>query len=579
MTVQTFPSRETLRRLPFTLADVAILLGVLGLITLVTSVGSGMLVSFRPPEVVPSISLDPANLPYYLLRSTLRMFIAMLFSLVFTFVVGSLAARSPYAERVIIPALDVLQSVPVLGFLSATVSLFIALFPGSLLGLEAASIFAIFTGQVWNMTFAFYHALRSIPRDLDEAARLYRFSPWQRFWKVSVPFSMINLVWNTMMSFGGGWFFVSASEAITVLSNDYTLPGIGAYVAEAVRQQNLQAILYAVLAMAAMIILLDQLLWRPLVAWADKFKFEATAAAEQPRSWFYDFLRTSKLMRRVGMALGSMSDRLQRVPRPAGVLQIRSHEPLSPSSQRAIEHIFNAGLTLAAVVAGISVGGFVVSEVPIAEIAQAFSLGAITLLRVFLLVIVTSAVFVPIGVAIGFSPRIVRFAQPVVQFMASFPSTFLFPLATLVFLALNISPEVGATVLMSLGAQWYVLFNVIAGAQAVPTELREMGKVMRLNRRQTWLRLILPGIFPAWVTGALTAYGGAFNASIVAEVIEWGDITLTATGIGEYITRATTAGDWPRIVLGVSVMTLYVVVINRLLWRRLYALAERRFSF
>lgn len=302
MRAQTFPSREALRRLPFTLADVALLLGVLALIALVVWVGQGMFVAFQPPAVLPSVSLDPIHLPYYLLRSTLRMFIALFFSFVFTFVVGWVAARNPYAERVIIPALDVLQSVPVLGFLAATVTFFIALFPGSLLGLEAAAIFAIFTGQVWNMTFSFYYAVRSLPRDLDEAARIYRLSLWQRFWKVAVPYSMIGLLWNAMMSFGGGWFFVSASEAITVLNNDYTLPGIGAYVAEAVRQQDVRAIVFAVIAMALMIVVVDQLLWRPLLAWADKFKFEATAADEAPRSWLYDFLRTSTLPQRLASA-------------------------------------------------------------------------------------------------------------------------------------------------------------------------------------------------------------------------------------------------------------------------------------
>ncbi|MCS7324586.1 MAG: ABC transporter permease subunit [Anaerolineae bacterium] len=579
MQLQTFPSREALRRLPFTVADVALLVGVLALLAIVVWVGQGMFVAFRPPDVLPSISLDPIHLPYYLLRSTLRMFIALFFSFVFTFVVGGLAARNPYAERILIPALDVLQSVPVLGFLSATVTLFIALFPGSLLGLEAASIFAIFTGQVWNMTFSFYYSLRSLPRDLDEAARLYRLSPWQRFWKVAVPYSMIGLLWNAMMSFGGGWFFVSASEAITVLNNDYTLPGIGAYVAEAVRQQDLRAIGFAVLAMALMIIVVDQLLWRPLVAWADKFKFEATAADEAPRSWLYDFLRTSTLPRRLSTALKSVRAQLPRPP--LAFLQYASPPPrrLGLHTQRLLDRAFNVALLTVTIAAGIGLGAFVLQGVPLGEVLHAFGLGALTLLRVFVIVVGVSLVFVPIGVAIGFNPRLARFAQPVVQFLASFPSTFLFPLATLLFLAINLSLEIGAILLMSLGAQWYVLFNVIAGARAVPTELREMARVFRLRKWQLWRRLILPAIFPAWVTGALTAYGGAFNASIVAEVVSWGDHTLVASGIGAYIERATTTGDWHRIVLGVVVMTLYVVVINRLLWRRLYALAERKYTF
>lgn len=580
MRAQTFPSREALRRLPFTLADVALLLGVLALIALVVWVGQGMFVAFQPPAVLPSVSLDPIHLPYYLLRSTLRMFIALFFSFVFTFVVGWVAARNPYAERVIIPALDVLQSVPVLGFLAATVTFFIALFPGSLLGLEAAAIFAIFTGQVWNMTFSFYYAVRSLPRDLDEAARIYRLSLWQRFWKVAVPYSMIGLLWNAMMSFGGGWFFVSASEAITVLNNDYTLPGIGAYVAEAVRQQDVRAIVFAVIAMALMIVVVDQLLWRPLLAWADKFKFEATAADEAPRSWLYDFLRTSTLPQRLASAWRRARAQGPRLPQPrARLAERRSAPALSLRAQQRLEHAFNLALLLSALLAGGGLARFVLQDVSLGEVLHVFALGAVTLLRVFVIVVGVSIVFVPIGVAIGFNPRLARFAQPLVQFFAAFPATFLFPLVTLLFLALDLSVEIGAVFLMALGAQWYVLFNVIAGARAVPTELREMARIFRLRGWCLWRRVILPAIFPAWVTGALTAYGGAFNASIVAEVVRWGDRTLTATGLGAYIEHATTSGDWHRIVLGVAVMTLYVVVINRALWRRLYALAERQYTF
>lgn len=580
MRAQTFPSREALRRLPFTLADVALLLGVLALIALVVWVGQGMFVAFQPPAVLPSVSLDPIHLPYYLLRSTLRMFIALFFSFVFTFVVGWVAARNPYAERVIIPALDVLQSVPVLGFLAATVTFFIALFPGSLLGLEAAAIFAIFTGQVWNMTFSFYYAVRSLPRDLDEAARIYRLSLWQRFWKVAVPYSMIGLLWNAMMSFGGGWFFVSASEAITVLNNDYTLPGIGAYVAEAVRQQDVRAIVFAVIAMALMIVVVDQLLWRPLLAWADKFKFEATAADEAPRSWLYDFLRTSTLPQRLASAWRRARAQGPRLPQPrARLAERRSAPALSLRAQQRLEHAFNLALLLSALLAGGGLARFVLQDVSLGEVLHVFALGAVTLLRVFVIVVGVSIVFVPIGVAIGFNPRLARFAQPLVQFFAAFPATFLFPLVTLLFLALDLSVEIGAVFLMALGAQWYVLFNVIAGARAVPTELREMARIFRLRGWCLWRRVILPAIFPAWVTGALTAYGGAFNASIVAELVRWGDRTLTATGLGAYIEHATTSGDWHRIVLGVAVMTLYVVVINRALWRRLYALAERQYTF
>jgi NitT/TauT family transport system permease protein len=582
---QTFPSREALRRWPSGLADAALLLGVIGLIALTVAVGYGAFAVFQPPDITPTISLDPAYLPYYLARSTLRMFVALGCSLAFTFAVGALAARNPYAERIIIPALDVLQSVPVLGFLSVTVTLFIALFPGSLLGLEAASIFAIFTGQVWNMTFSFYYSLRALPGELNEASLLYRLSRWQKFWRVGVPFTMIGLIWNTMMSFGGGWFFVSASEAITVLNQEYTLPGIGSYVAEAVKQQDMRALVLAVVAMAAMIVVVDQLLWRPLVSWADKFKFEASASSQRPTSWFYDFMRTATLPRRIKQAAAPLrarvdariSRRRSRIAREAhGAADARSR--LSPTTLRWRDLTFNLTMLAIVVVAGAIVVRFVTSQLALGEIAQAFGFGLLTLTRVFVVIAGASLLFIPIGVAIGFSPKLGRIAQPVVQFLASFPATFLFPFATILFIQLHININFGSILLMALGAQWYVMFNVIAGARSIPTEMREMTSITRVRGWHVWRRMILPGIFAAWVTGALTAYGGAFNASIVAEKVTWGDTTLTAIGLGSYIEHATTVGDWPRIVLGVGVMTIYVVLINRLLWRRLYALAERRYS-
>jgi NitT/TauT family transport system permease protein len=576
MVKQTFPSPEALKRLPFSLADIAVILGTLVLLALVGRIGAGTLVSFQPPDVVPEIDLNPRNLPYYAGRSTLRMFIALFFSTLFTLIYGYFAAKSRRAERVMIPLLDILQSVPVLGFLSVTVTGFIALFPGSLLGLEAASIFAIFTSQVWNMTFSFYQSLRTVPKELEEAATLYQLSGWQRFTKVEVPSATIGLLWNAMMSFGGGWFFVAASEAISVLNQEYTLPGLGSYVAGAIAAENLSALGWAVLTIAVVIVLVDQLFWRPLIAWADRFRMEQSASAEVPESWVYDLLKTARIPRLIGTALvplrESVNQFLSRLT-PPHLLPQRG-ESLGQSQG---DRLYN--LILLFIIGGLVswILHFILTTVGLGEVLKTFELGLFTLLRVTVLLIFASLIWTPIGVAIGFNPNLARFLQPVVQFLASFPANFLFPFATLFFIQTGISIEWGSILLMALGAQWYILFNSIAGAQNIPTDLREMANDVGLKGWKRWQKLIIPGIFSAWVTGGVTASGGAWNASIVSEIVSWGSTTLTATGLGTYIAEATAAGDWPRITLGIAMMSLFVVGINRLVWRRLYALAEIRY--
>jgi NitT/TauT family transport system permease protein len=562
------------RQIPALLADIAVLLGVLTLLFLVARVGSGALVSFQPPSDVPEVSLDPANLPYYAGRSTLRMFIALGASLIFTFVYGYIAAKSRRAERVLIPLLDVLQSVPVLGFLSITVTGFIALFPGSLLGLEMASIFAIFTSQVWNMTFSFYHSLRSLPRELDEAVTLYRLPRWQRFFRLEVPAATIGLLWNAMMSFGGGWFFVAASEAISVLNQEYTLPGIGSYVAAAIAAEDLGALVLAILTMGVVILLVDQFFWRPLVAWADKFKLERSAAAEAPRLWVLDILRASRIPGMISAALSPVGEAISN--------QIAQRFPVDSARTSSAGHSANDRLYTAALlvgVVGLSALGldFILRDVGVDEVGQAILMGFATFFRVLVLLVVSTLIWVPVGVAIGFNPRLSQLAQPVVQFLASFPANFLFPFATLFFIRAGIELNWGGILLMSLGAQWYILFNTIAGAMSIPSDLREMARSMGVRGWELWRSLIIPGIFGAWVTGGITATGGAWNASIVAEIVSWGNTTLRAYGLGAYIASATEVGDWARIVLGVGLMCVFVVGLNRLFWRRLYDLAERRF--
>ena len=573
--MKPLPQPEALRQpAAFGLADLAVILGVLTLLTLIAHVGAGAMVSFRPPEISPSISLDPRNLPDYAGRSTLRMFIALAASMLFTLVYGSLAAHNRRAERVLVPLLDILQSVPVLGFLSITVTGFIALFPGSLLGLEAASIFAIFTSQVWNMTFSFYQSLRTVPKELTEAASLYQLSRWQRFSRLELPSAAIPLLWNAMMSFGGGWFFVAASEAISVLNHDYTLPGIGSYVAAAVRARDLPALGWASLTMAVVILLVDQLFWRPLVAWSDRFRLEQSGSGDAPESWVLDLLTTARVPQLLGTALAPLADRLDLL---LSALLGRSQDSVAEPQQAGSDRLFNLSLLLVSAVLVSVLVHFVLVRVGIIEVTTTFWLGVHTLGRVTILLLLATLIWTPIGVMIGFQPQLARRLQPLVMFLASFPANFIFPFATLFFIRNHISLDWGSILLMALGSQWYILFNSIAGAQMIPSDLREMADDVGLQGLQRWRQLIIPGIFSAWVTGGVTACGGAWNASIVSEVVSWGGTTLQADGLGAYIADATTHGDWPRIALGIGMMSLFVVGFNRLFWRRLYGLAERRY--
>ncbi|MBV8601968.1 MAG: ABC transporter permease subunit [Candidatus Eremiobacteraeota bacterium] len=568
-------SRVALRRLPFGLSDVAVILGTLCLIALIAKIGSGALVSFAPPKNVPSVDLDARNLPYYAARSSLRMFIALGASFVFTFVYGYAAARSKYAERVLIPLLDILQSVPVLGFLSITVTGFIALFPGSLLGLECASIFAIFTAQAWNMAFSFYQSLRTLPQDLSEAMAAYRLPLWQRFVRLEVPAGMIGLVWNAMMSFGGSWFFLAASEAISVLNQSYTLPGIGSYVAAAVAAQNMHALGLAVLTMAITIVVIDQLFWRPLVAWADKFRLEQSASADPPQSWLYDLIRSSHVRQVIGRAWAPIGDTATAAL--SAMTPMHGERAVDAKRSGVVDAAYNA-FVIVVVVGLVGLGiHFILTTVGFAEIGKVALLGLTTFGRVALLVIVCSLIWTPIGITIGMKPRLMRILQPIALFCASFPANFIFPFATLAFIKYHISINFGSILLMALGAQWYILFNSIAGGASIPTDLREMTADIGATRSLRWKRLILPAAFSSWVTGGITASGGAWNASIVSEVVTWGQTTLVASGLGAYIADATGKGDWPRITLGVGMMSIYVVVVNRLVWRRLYALAETKY--
>ncbi|HTJ62979.1 MAG TPA: ABC transporter permease subunit [Alphaproteobacteria bacterium] len=553
-----------------------------GLLTLIIVGAGGMTKPFdlgQPTE----ISLDPINLPYYALRTVLRMFIALGFSFLFTLVYAAAAAKSRMAEKILIPVLDILQSIPILTFLTITITAWIALFRGSTLGPECAAMFAIFTSQAWNMTFSLYQSLRTVPLDLQEAARMYRLGPWGRFWKLELPHAMPNLIWNMMMSVSGGWFFVVASEAFTAYGQQIVLPGVGSYIAAAIDRQDLRAVGYAVGAMLIVILLYDQLFFRPLLSWSSKFKPASDGSAELDRPWFLTMLQKSGLARafRLGFAAGG-----QGWNRTIGVAMQRGLDavgfgrngPMDRASimPRWVERVYD--ILLIAIVGYVlyRMGNIIRAQINVPEVAHVFYLGFLTAIRVLVLIALATIVWVPVGVYIGLRPKLTRAAQPVVQFMAAFPANLFFPVAVFLIVRYHANTEIWLSPLMILGTQWYILFNVIAGVSSLPQDFKYVSRNLGLSHLIWWRRLIIPAIFPAYITGALTAAGGSWNASIAAELVHWGPTTLTATGIGSYIEIASTDGDAPRLILGTAVLCFYVIVLNRLLWRRLYDFAAER---
>ena len=573
MSATRYPSMAAGWRLP-NMWDAAAFVCVIGVLVGVGHVAEGTLTRIDAPGAT-QITLDPLNLPVYAIRTTLRMFAALAASLLFTFTYGTAAAKSRRAALVLVPVLDVLQSVPILGFLTFTVVFFMNLFPGQVLGLELAAIFAIFTSQAWNMAFSMYQSLKTVPADLAEASVSFHLTSWQRFWKLEVPFATPGLVWNTMMSMSGGWFFVVASEAVSVGNNTWTLPGIGSYVAMALEKQDLAAVFWAILAMLVVILAYDQLLFRPLVAWSAKFRFETTAGATASDPWMLRLMRRTRLLKFVGELFGDTAALI------GGMRLSFGRRPRSMASPEPSRTIDIAWIALLLVLLGLAVWRVVLfasQALSWGDVGTAVGLGLITLLRVVVLMIIASLIWVPIGVWLGLRPVWARRAQPIAQFLAAFPANLLFPPFVLFIVYFHLSPDIWLTPLMVLGTQWYILFNVIAGAAAFPGDLKEVASNFRIGGWLWWRKVIIPGIFPYYVTGAITASGGSWNAAIVAEVASWGDTKLQAHGLGAYIATATDKGDMSRVVLGVVVMSAFVVLFNRLLWRPMYAFAQRRLT-
>jgi NitT/TauT family transport system permease protein len=553
-----------------------------GLLTLIVVGAGGMTKPFDLGTPL-HISLDPWNLPYYALRTVLRMFIALAFSFLFTLIYAAAAAKSRMAEKILIPVLDILQSIPILSFLTITITAWIALFPGSTLGPECAAIFVIFTSQAWNMTFSLYQSLRTVPLDLQEASRMYRLGPWARFWKLELPHAMPNLIWNMMMSVSGGWFFVVASEAFSAYSQRIVLPGVGSYIGAAIEQQNLKAVGYAVAAMLVVILLYDQLFFRPLLSWSGKFKPDSDGTVDAERPWFLTMLQKAGLVRafRLGFAaFGQVWNRTVGVATQRGLalIGVGRERPMDRMSglPRWVERVYDVLLVVIVGYVIYRMAAVIRTQIDIPEVGHVFILGFFTAIRVLVLIAIATIVWVPIGVWIGLRPKLTRTAQPIVQFMAAFPANLFFPVAVVLILRFHANTEIWLSPLMILGTQWYILFNVIAGASSLPQDFKYVARNLGLKRWIWWRRLIIPAIFPAYITGALTAAGGSWNAAIAAEWVQWGPTTLTATGVGAYIEKASNDGDIPRLILGTAVLCVYVILLNRLFWRRLYDFAAER---
>lgn len=549
---------------------------LLGLLVVLVVLYVGARLALNAPDVVsgPTIDLTPRALPWYAALSIGRMSAAYTLSLLFTLIYGRIAAYNRRAEQVMMPLLDVLQSVPILSFLPVVLLGLSAILP-EWLAAELAAIVLIFTSQVWNLTFAWYQSLTTIPKELREAGSIFRLNGWMQFRTLELPFAAISLVWNSMMSWAGGWFFLMAAEIFTVGQRDFRLPGLGAYLHEAAAQSNFGAIAWGVGALILVIVLLDQLVWRPLLAWSDRFKVSTVADADPPTSWFYDLWSSARLSNWLHNHVGGPL--LERVD--GWIVRRFPVRAVAPTPSPAARWIGRLLLLLpaAALLYGGYRAGFMLLSLPLWQ-WQRVGLGLLaTLLRVMVALLIALAWTVPVGVAIGANRRLANLLQPLVQIAASTPATAIFPVLLLIVLRLPAGLNIAAVLLMLMGTQWYLLFNVIAGASAIPQDLRYTSALLQLGRLERWRTLYLPALFPYLVTGAITAGGGAWNASIVAEYVNFGGQTLQTVGLGAIISDATAEGNYALLLAATLTMVLTVVLLNRLVWRRLFVLAEEKY--
>ncbi len=557
---------------PFTWGDMVVLTTVIVLIYV------GIRLALTAPAIIkgPTISLNPSALPFYASLSIIRMVIAYILSILFTSVYGYIAAYNRSAERVLIPLLDILQSVPILSFLPVVV-LSLSVFLPQRFAIELASIILIFTSQVWNMTFAWYQSLKTIPMELREASSIFRFNGWMRFKTLELPFAAISLIWNSMMSWAGGWFFLMAAEIFTAGQHDFRLPGLGSYLKEAANEGDSASIILGVVTLVFVIVALDQFVWQPLLTWADRFKLETVEGRVSHTSWFYDVLHSSHIIRWFNQS--TFSPTIEQIDKKI----LHSFPMTEQSTMKKVNLTWVVYILELAGFLGLLYGTYLTGQmllrVPSAQWGLiGFGLIA-TLLRVLAALILSLLWTVPVGVAIGSNAQLTSKLQPLMQVIASVPATALFPIIAIIFISLPGGLNMAAVLLMLLGTQWYLLFNIIAGATAIPQDLKDAATMLQLNRLTRWRTLILPSIFPYIITGAITSAGGAWNASIIAEYIQFGGKTFSINGLGALISEATANGDYPLLLAATLTMILTVVIINVAIWRRMYHIAEEKYHF
>jgi NitT/TauT family transport system permease protein len=530
---------------------------------------------FAPASSQTEIELRPGALLEYAMFSVMRIAIAYVISLVFSVAYGYVAAYNAKAERVMIPLLDTLQSIPVLSFLPGVMLAMVALFPSRQFGIELGSILLIFSGQAWNMAFSFYSSLKSIPREMHEAAEVYRWSPWQKLVQMELPFAAIGLVWNSMISVASAWFYLIACEMFVLKNRDFRLPGLGSYLQTAANVADTRAIVWGLVVMIGVIVAMDQLIWRPIIAWAEKFKFEQVEGARAQRSPVLDLLRSSRLVPRMGRMF--ITPTRERLDLRFARTWIHRRVDGSPSqSARWLSYTIGIAVLIGIAYGAVKMAGLA-AMVTHSELRSIFVGGGATFLRVELTLLLAALWTIPAGVAIGMNAKLSAALQPIVQVVASVPATALFPIIVLLLTRIGGGLAVGSIVLMLLGTQWYILFNVIAGAIALPTDLKEVCGVFQFGRWERWRQLVLPGIFPYLITGFVTASGGAWNASILAEYFHLNGRTFSTTGLGAVVSDAADKGNYPVLLVATMLMALIVLTINRLVWRRLYTLASTRF--
>jgi NitT/TauT family transport system permease protein len=575
MTRPLTPANKTLERSAWTWQDGLLILAIFSLILAIVQTASQFSSDYNPNF---KIETTLNVLPAYTAQTLLRMAIAYFLSLLFTLVYAYSAYRFPLAAKILIPLLDILQSIPVLSFLPGVVLALVTLFPGQIIGVELASIILIFTGMTWNMTFSFYQSLSGIPRELKEAAQIYRLNAWQQFWTLELPAGAIGLVWNSVMSVAGGWFFLIAIESFTLGDKNFNLPGLGSYLGKAANEGNFGAIGWGLAVLIGVIIAIDFFIWQPLIAWVEKFKYQSVEATEVPQSSVLDFLRRSATLRVLKSRISPIGDSLDR-----GLARAFAPANLATNSRKKsrignwINWIFVSGFAVI-VLWGTWEAVLLLRLLSLSDWQKVIGGAFFTALRVICALFLSLLWTVPVGVAIGRNPRLAQILQPLVQIAASVPATALFPVLLLALIKTGGGLEIGSVALMMLGTMWYLLFNVIAGAQSIPSELFEAAQVYKLSLIQRWKNLILPGIFPYLITGIITAVGGAWNASIVSEYVQYKGEIITTSGLGETISQATASGNFPLLLAATSVMSLLVVVTNRLVWRPLYRLAQEKYQ-